>query len=481
MTNEKRDPRQENSLANNNLNSKESQVFQFNEFDAKLGNLIDWLKDCGVNSCAPVLQDCLDLLRHPEIQKNFQSYYNSKRAEIINIAEKIGLKEEQLEGTLDNYYNSSGFMQLKKLLFTLFENNLEWDVMENNFRWRGKSILLEQLQLKMETRLDKELGTEKFARIASSFSCKHPYNAIQNYLNNLPIVENPEAILNKYFDLIGLKEEIHKIYFRKWLISAVARGMNPGCKADHVLILKSPQGVKKTSFFHALFGDLFQTYGNSGTDKDELMGLYKSWMQEYGEMAHTFSKKGNDKLKAFITQTHDNFRRPYQKAVEKYPRHFVFGASINDDTFLSDRTGNRRYWVVELNKKINLENVKILRDDLWSAIKYFYESGEQWWLTDEQEEMQKIDTSKYEEDNQFVDAIANYFTYQGEPRQIDPEKGFTMYDVMIHILQMNPKDTKDKRIQKELGFALRELGYDRKQRKINKVNRKLWFKSNEIK
>lgn len=152
---------------------------------------------------------------------------------------------------------------------------------------------------------------------------------------------------------------------------------------------------------------------------------------------------------------------------------------MNDETFLSDRTGSRRYWVVELFNKINLEGVKSMRDELWSAVKLLYENGEQWWLNDEEEIQQKEDSEKYSEDNPYVDAIQNYFLCHGEPRQINPEKGFTMYDAMIHILGMNPKDTKDKRVKKELGDALRKLGYIKKRKRKNGRNTNFWIMDSE--
>lgn len=312
MTKEKRpNPDQGNeSLNYNNSGGENLQGFPFKSLDEKLAKTIKTLKETPENHHNSIIawfSNCLSTLKEFKFQKEYKEYFEKKRVEIIRLGIEKGIEEKWIVDTLGNTLNSSAYSKLIKSLEGLFDGNLKWDVMLNKLRWRNKPIALTNFQALMERLMDTKLNTDEFKRITSYYSQQHEYNAIQTYLIGLQQVNEPEVVLEQFYVLLRVSEPMHRIYIRKWLISAVARSLNPGCKADHVLILKSPQGFKKTSFFNALAGDLFQTYSNSGNDKDDLMGLYRSWICEFGEVSYTFSKQGNDKLKEFITRKHDCF------------------------------------------------------------------------------------------------------------------------------------------------------------------------------
>ena len=67
--------------------------------------------------------------------------------------------------------------------------------------------------------------------------------------------------------------------------------------------------------------------------------------------------------KSFYYVGHGRMRKPYGRITEKFKRRTIFCASVNPDNFLSDETGNRRYWVrpviSDLDIKHNLDMQQI--------------------------------------------------------------------------------------------------------------------------
>lgn len=180
---------------------------------------------------------------------------------------------------------------------------------------------------------------------------------------------------------------------RIWLVAAVKRLMEPGCKFDNMLILEGPQESGKSMTFEILsrFGPpdnykayFMNTFNIGESEKtDELMKLAGSVIIEVQEMSG-FNRKDDDAMKKFITTTHDTYRAPYGRRPQKWPRQFVLGGSYNPrDGIFKDSTGLRRYWVVATGDKIDLEGLERDREQLWAEAVHRYRSGESLLLTPE--------------------------------------------------------------------------------------------------
>ncbi len=85
-------------------------------------------------------------------------------------------------------------------------------------------------------------------------------------------------------------------------------------------MLQGEQGAGKSTFFDVLGGDWFDDSMGDGSKKDDLVILHKCWLQEWGEIERTFSKKHCEELKAFITRRSDTFRPPYGRTAFENPR-----------------------------------------------------------------------------------------------------------------------------------------------------------------
>jgi hypothetical protein len=169
---------------------------------------------------------------------------------------------------------------------------------------------------------------------------------------------------------------------RRWLISAVARIMKPGCKADCCLILEGPQGLKKSSALMALGGDWFTDEIAEFGSKDASLQMSGVWIIELGEL-DCLSRSEGSRIKAFMSRSTDRFRPPYGRHVIESPRQCVFAGTVNHSTYLRDETGARRFWPVECHD-IDLAALEQDRDQLWAEALTLYDDDHRWWLETDQ-------------------------------------------------------------------------------------------------
>lgn len=167
------------------------------------------------------------------------------------------------------------------------------------------------------------------------------------------------------------------------LLGAVARAYQPGCKVDTVLVLEGPQGAKKSTLIKALcpvpqyFRDVDGVL--RGDNKDLVMQVVcGSWIIELGEL--TGASRGDvHRTKAFLSRSDDSYRPPYAASVETFPRTTVFIATTNEGEYLSDPTGNRRWFPVSV-LVCRPDELARDRDQIWAEAVQSFKAGEPWWI-----------------------------------------------------------------------------------------------------
>lgn len=151
------------------------------------------------------------------------------------------------------------------------------------------------------------------------------------------------------------------------LIAAVRRVRKPGTKFDNLLILESPQGWAKQKFLKALAVEE-GWYTNAtpiGADGKIVMELMQGkWIGEIAEL-NKFSQREIGSVKVFLDTTHDRGRLAYAEHTSEIGRAFVFVGTTNEDEYLSDPTGNRRFNPIRLGKEIDVEGFRGIVLSLW--------------------------------------------------------------------------------------------------------------------
>ena len=164
-----------------------------------------------------------------------------------------------------------------------------------------------------------------------------------------------------------------------WLVSAVARALEPGCKADCALVLEGPQGAGKSSALRVLAGESWFHDGLADLhSKDASQALRGKWIVELPELA-AMRRSDIESAKAFLSRTEERYRPPYRHAEVIEPRRCVFAGTTNRADYLNDETGGRRFWPVTVGK-ILLADLEHDRDQLWAEAVALYRSGTKWWL-----------------------------------------------------------------------------------------------------
>lgn len=224
---------------------------------------------------------------------------------------------------------------------------------------------------------------------------ENEYDPVKNYLESLEW-DGQERIKRICSEVLYIEDEealeIGEVYLKKWLIGAVARAFEPGCKFDTVLIFVGRQGLYKSGFFEALASRPFFT--DTGLDlynKDTYMVVASTWVYEFSEFDAIYKKADIARIRGFFSSQGDKFRPPYGRTTQYFPRRCVFAGTSNEHEVILDSKGDRRYWVLEVDSKVvNLDLAREWRDQLWAEAFHYYQEGEQWYLTPKEETLRSV-------------------------------------------------------------------------------------------
>ncbi|MBT5303834.1 MAG: hypothetical protein HOL31_01990 [Candidatus Scalindua sp.] len=207
------------------------------------------------------------------------------------------------------------------------------------------------------------------------YSHKRAYHPLKDYLNGLKW-DKKERIGTWLHDYAGVKDdEYSREVGAKTLLGAIKRVYEPGCKFDTVLVLEGEQGAGKSRLITAMGKDWYGDIHLDPHNKDTVAAMRNKWIIELSEMA--FTKKAEvNAMKSFLSRNTDRHRLSHRRDAEDYPRQCIFIGTINPDQvgYLTDNTGNRRFWPVSIPEgfKVKVDKMENNIDQIWAEAVYKY-------------------------------------------------------------------------------------------------------------
>lgn len=280
-----------------------------------------------------------------------------------------------------------------------------------DFPWR-KAIIADSIGeadlAKMIDHVERQyhlkVSKDKLFQRLQAASQDRRFHPVRDYLEQLEWdgVERLETCLP------GVKPtEFTKMVARKVMTAAVARVMEPGCKWDHMMILFGKEGLGKSHWVERMANGYDDALGKIG-DKDTLVTMQRSWIILADE-GHSLKKADFNQLKEFVTKTRDTFRAPYERGASEHPRQCVIWGTTNDEVFLRNEEGNRRFLVVEVADKVDFDKLtQDYVDQVWAEAVASYHDGERLYLTPVEERMAAKARERHIEEEPMFGLVRRY-------------------------------------------------------------------------
>ena len=243
----------------------------------------------------------------------------------------------------------------RHIIETNYSNNLRYNVMtgRQEFFDRTEQVWKEwsdvndaQLRLWFQTNFG--LYHEKMLRDALQIHFDyHRVNPLTDLLDSL-VWDGKSRITNFLHDILGCDDtayyrEVSRLIFA----GGIHRAYRPGCKFDDMIVLVGQQGGGKSTIVRWLnLDESFFREIKVITGKESCEALRGVWIAEVAELMAMTRVKESEAVKAYITAQEDSYRPPYARYVQTIPRRCTFIGTTNNPLFLSDRTGNRRFYPV---------------------------------------------------------------------------------------------------------------------------------------
>jgi len=334
---------------------------------------------------------------------------HSFKSGVFKVELKNALDKEKEDLSSRGYeYNASGnklLPTMNSLETLLFENNISYSydlikknprLMHDDINWDGPNPekRSEQLIRDISLRMDMPPSIVDVVDSLSNVE-KYQTNKVMDMVKegHAKWSANRKDYIQQLVDTLKPNNNINKELITKWLIQCVAawdfEELSPQngdlASYENVLVLQGKQGLQKTTWFRNILPYDLQDYFKEGamldpSNKDSVKQNTSYAIVELGELESTFNKADNGALKAFLSSRWDEYRLPYARKEEKHRRSASFCGSVNDNQFLRDRSGARRFWIIPVTD-IDMQSMQLIpKDELWGQVMDLYLSGKPWYL-----------------------------------------------------------------------------------------------------
>ena len=331
-----------------------------------------------------------------ELSYNFQGKLKSTISNFLVTIEN----EPLLKGSIAYNEFSNRAVVINKLPWRSKDNKSDWsDIDDSGLR----------------EFIEKYYGLSSTAKCADALALsfeKHSYHPIKDYLNSLTW-DSVKRIDTLFIDYLGAEDKVYiRTVTRKIIVAAVARVFVPGIKFDNMPVLSGPQGIGKSTLIKKLGKDWYSDSLTTVQGKEAYEQLQGVWMIEMGEMMAT-KKADIEATKHFLSKTEDIYRVAYGRRTSRFPRQCIFIGTTNDSEFLRDRTGNRRFWPVDVGVAPHTKNVwedlnKYEVDQIWAEAVELWKNKEPLHLNKEEEKEAAQQQDSHSEESAKAGLIEEY-------------------------------------------------------------------------
>lgn len=341
-----------------------------------------------------------------------------------------GNPKKTLRNAANYFYLWPEFMGTVK--FNSFTGNLEvakplpWQNKRTASNiWEDSDIVLMKYYLAKKIKV--EFPSQTLWEAVQTAGKRYSYHPICDHIKNLEWdgVERLDNWLETYCGAIG--NGYTAAIGRKLLVGMVSRVFVPGVKFDYCLILEGAQGIGKSTICAILGGEWYGDVVLDPHARDTIDAIRGKWVIELSEMEVTRRAEAQA-LKAFISRTTDRARLAYERTTKDFPRQCVFVGTINPDEmgYLTDTTGNRRFWPVRCGGSFDLEGFKKIRDQLLAEAYIAYKNGEELYLSGDIAKMAEIEQNARRHVDPWQDAIADWIDTQEEVKELSMQQVYEL-------------------------------------------------------
>ena len=266
---------------------------------------------------------------------------------------------------------------------TLFLNELSWaperHIDGKRIRWTDEDDSELKRYVEKNYKIHNERKLDDALRIVFA---ENKYNPVKDIIESTKWDGTPRIneLLCKW---LGVEDEpyAHEVS-RLIFAGGIHRIYNPGCKFDDMPVLVGRQGEGKSTFVRWLaMEDEFFREVNEIDGQKGIEALEGAWICEMGELLALTRAKEVEAVKSYLTRLNDHYRKPFDKRTSDHARQCIFIGTTNKAEFLTDKTGNRRFYPVICNNSgYDLFNHKEeIQNDIrqcWAEAKYLYDVGE---------------------------------------------------------------------------------------------------------
>jgi predicted P-loop ATPase len=403
-------------------------------------------------------QKNMSIAAKAEKQKLIEKQQARKRErELISKKNKLYSESDDLDNTINTLYPD-------KIRYNTFTDDLE--IYYKNAWQSLDTKILADIKVDLVYMGHREFPLERLQTVfeAKKLSAEQ-YDPLKLYLLNLEWdgIPRVDTALHMYAgcENTDYTREVSRVFF----LSMSARGLYPGSKVDTAVVFEGAQGTGKSTMLNVIGKDWYTGGLKTIGSEDNHYILRNVWLAEIAELAST-RKSDIETVKNYMTQLEDRYRPKYGRFAITVPRRFVFAGTTNDQSYLTDTTGGRRFLPIQTGS-INLEALKADIDQIHAEACHRVLCKERWFIHDKYliDEAQNMQADRLVRDEYIETIVHEFITYNMEPTSIGVVRGKKL-ETKRNAFSINEiidlyKLPATKNIQTGIGVALKELGYTR--------------------